>query len=137
MESGNTTDTRGDALETLTTDLEQDPEQEVSVSDEDGDECTTAELDEEIVDEKLCQSPMKNSTRNKSQKVVVPEPLLLSNSENEERRPQPRKFNRASPPPLRAGGHARYFRRGSNQFPVIASKKLAARKGKAVGRGRR
>ncbi len=35
-----------DALETLTTeDLEQDPEPEVSVSDEDGDECIAAESD--------------------------------------------------------------------------------------------
>ncbi len=51
-ESGDATDTRGDVLETLTTeDLEQDPEPEVSVSDEDGDDCVAAESDEGIVDE--------------------------------------------------------------------------------------
>ncbi len=40
--------------------------------DEDGDKCVAAESDEEIVDETLCQSPMKNRTRSKSWKVVVP-----------------------------------------------------------------
>ncbi len=89
-ESRDATDARGDALKTLTTeDLEQDPGPEVSVSDEDGDECVAAESDEENVDETLRQSPMKDSTRSKSQKVAVPEPLLLSNSEDEEHRPQP------------------------------------------------
>ncbi len=44
-------------------DLEQDPEPDVSVSDEDGDECVVAKSDEEIVDETLRQSPMKNGTR--------------------------------------------------------------------------
>ncbi len=67
--------------------------------------------------------------------VVVPAPLLLSDSEDEDHRPQPRKRNRSSPAPLRAGGNARYVRRGLNQFPIIASKKLAARKAKAGGRG--
>ncbi len=81
------------------------------------------------MDETFHQSPIKNSTRSKSRKVVVPEPLLLSYSEDEEHRPQPSKRNQASPAPLRAGGHARYFRHSSNQFPIIASKKLADRKG--------
>ncbi len=54
MESRDATDARGDALETLTMDyLEQNPEQEVSVSDKDGHECVAAESDEEIVDETL------------------------------------------------------------------------------------
>ncbi len=44
LESGDATDARGDALETLSTeDLKQDPEPEVSLSDEDGDECVAAE----------------------------------------------------------------------------------------------
>ncbi len=106
------------------------------MSDEDGDECVAAESDEEIVDETIRQSPMKNRTRSKSRKVVVPEPLLPSESEDEKHRPQPRKRNRASPAPLRAGGHARYFRRNSNQFPSITSKKLADSRGKVGGRGR-
>jgi hypothetical protein len=54
------------------------------VSDEDGDECIAAESDEVIMDETLHQSPMKNHTRSKSRKAVVPEPLLLSDSEDEE-----------------------------------------------------
>ena len=57
-------------------DLYQDLESEVGVSDEDGGECVAPESDEEIVDEMLCQSPMKNSTRSKSLKVIVPEPLI-------------------------------------------------------------
>jgi hypothetical protein len=71
------------------------------------------ESDEEVVDEMLYQSPMKNSTRSKSRKVVVPEPLILSDSEDEEDRPQQCKRNRASPAPLRAGIKAKFFRRGS------------------------
>ena len=126
---------RGDTLKTLTAeDLKQDPGPQVSVSDEDGDECVAAESDEEIVDETLRQSPMKNSTSSKSRKVVVPEPLQLSYSEDEEHRPSPSTRNRASPAPLRAGGNARYFRRCSNLFSNIASKKLAARKAKDGGR---
>jgi hypothetical protein len=78
------TDTRGDALETLSTeDLDQDPEPEFSVSDEDGGECVAPESVEEIVDETLYQSPMKNRTRSKSRKVVVPEPLIPSYSKDE------------------------------------------------------
>ncbi len=45
-------DARADALETLTIkDLEQDPEPEVSASDEDGDGRVAAESGEEIVNE--------------------------------------------------------------------------------------
>ena len=94
-------DTQGDAPETLhTEDLYQDLESEVGVSDEDGSECVALESDEEIVDEKLCQSPMKNRTRSKSQKVVVPAPLIPSDSEDEEHRPQQCKRNCTSPAPL-------------------------------------
>ena len=79
----NLEDARSDAIKTLTTEyLEQDPEQEVGASDEDGDEYVAAESDEEIVDETLRLSPMKNSTSSKSQKVVVPEPLLPTDSED-------------------------------------------------------
>ncbi len=50
-ESGDATDTQGDALETLTTeDLNQDPGTEEGVSDEDGSECFAPESDGEIVD---------------------------------------------------------------------------------------
>jgi hypothetical protein len=76
-ESRDATDARGNALDTLTMDyLKEDPEQEDSVLDEDVNECAAAESDEEILDETLHQSPIKNSTslRSKSRKVVVPEP---------------------------------------------------------------
>ncbi len=83
-ESGNATDARGNALDTLTTDyLEEDPEPEDSALNEDGYTCAAAESDEEIVNETLHQNLVKNSTRNKSQKVVVPEPLLPTDSEDE------------------------------------------------------
>ena len=82
-------DRQGDAPKTLSTeDLDQDPEPEVGVSDEDGCECVAPESDEEIVDETLYQSPMKNRTRSKSQKVIVPEPLIPSDSEDDVCRPQ-------------------------------------------------
>ncbi len=129
-ESGDATDTRGNALDTLTTDyLKEDPEPEDSALDKDGNECAAAKSDEEIVDE--------NRTRSKSLKVVEPEPLLPSDSEDEGPRQQLCKRKSASPAPLRAGGYARYFRRISNQFPCIASKKLADSKGKVDGRGRK
>ncbi len=124
-EFGDATDARGDALETLTTEyLEQDQEPEVSALDEDGDECIAAESDEEIVDETLCQSLMKNNTRSKSQKVVVPAPPLPSDSEDEEHRQQPHKRDCASPASVRAGGHARYFICNSNQSRVSPARSL-------------
>ncbi len=114
-ESGDATDTQGNALEVQSTeDLNQDPEPEVSVSDEDGGECVAPESDGEVVDEKLYQSLMKNSTMSKSQKVVVPEPVIPFDSEDEEHRPQQCKSNSASPAPLRAGGKAKYSRRCLN-----------------------
>ncbi len=45
--------------------------------DKDGDECSAAESDEEIVDETIPQSQMKNRTRSKSRKVIVPEALIM------------------------------------------------------------
>jgi hypothetical protein len=75
-------------------------------------------------------SPIKNRTRSKPWKAEVlvpasvPEPQLLSYSEDEKHRPQPSKRKRASPAPPGAGGHATYFRNSANQFPIIASKKL-------------
>ncbi len=89
------------------------------------------------MDETLYQSPMKNCTRSKSRKVVVPEPLIPSDSEDEEHRPQQCKHNHASPAPLSAGRKAKYARRGWNQFPVLSSKKFAARKARAGGQGRK
>ncbi len=63
-------------------DLKEDQKPDDSAQDEDGNECAAAESDEEIVDETLHQSSIKNSTRNKSWKVLVREPLLPSDSED-------------------------------------------------------
>ena len=99
-ESQDATDTQGNAPEThhtedlypdlksevgvsetlKTEDLYPDLKSEVGVSDEDGSECIAPESDEQIVNKMLCQSPMKNSTRSKSRKVRVPEPLIPSDS---------------------------------------------------------
>ena len=116
--------------------LEQESENEDSASDNDSNECAAAESEDEIVDGTVPQSPMKNRTRIKSRKVVIPEALTCSDSEDELPRPQPRKHNRASPAPLKAGGHSKYFQRNSNRFSSIASKKLAQRKSTAGGRAR-
>jgi hypothetical protein len=102
-----------------------------------GDECTAADSDDGIMDETIRPSPMKNRTRSKSRKVSLPEPLMCSDSEDELSRPQPRKRNRASSAPFRAGENSKYFRRNPNQFPSIASKKLAERKSTAGGSARK
>jgi hypothetical protein len=62
----------------------EEPEPENIALDEDGSECAAADSDEEIVDETLHQSSIKNSTRSKYRKFVVPEPLRLSDSEDED-----------------------------------------------------
>ena len=60
MESGDATDARGNALDSLTTDYpKEDPKPEDSARDEDGNERAAAELGEEIVDETFHQSPIK------------------------------------------------------------------------------
>ncbi len=82
------------------------------------------------MEETLDQRLMKNHTMSKSLKVIAPEPLMPSDSEDEEHRPQQCKRDRASPATLRAGGEAKYVRRGSNQFPIMSSKTFASRKRK-------
>ncbi len=81
-----------------------------SVLDEDGSDCVAPESDEEIVYETLYQSQMKNHTRIKSWKVVVPEALIPSDSEDDVCRPQQCKCNHASPAPIRAGRKAKNIR---------------------------
>ncbi len=128
----------GDTPETLPMeDLYQDLKSEVGVSDEDGGKCVAPESDEEIVDETHYQSPMKNRTRSKSRKVVVPEPLIPSFSEDDVCRPQQCKHNCASPAPVRARRKAKYIRRSSNPLPVMSNKTVAVRKAKAGGLGRK
>ena len=106
-----------------------------SALDKDGDEYAAAEPEDDIVDETISPSPKKIRTRSNTQKVNFPDPAICSDPEDEEPRPRQRKRTHASATPLRAGGTAKYFRRNSNKFPIIASKKLAARKGRACSRG--
>ena len=112
---------------------------EDSASDKEGDEHASAESGDEIMDETIPPSPGKVRTRSKARKVIIPAPVMCSDSESEdeEHRPQPRKRTNASPAPLRAGGTFNFFRRNSNQFPSIASKKLAACKGRAGIQGQK
>ena len=105
---------------------------EVIASDKEGHECAAAESDDDIVEETVSPSQMKNQTRSKARKVTIPVPIMCADSEDEEHY---RKRTHASPAPLRAGGISKYFRRNSKQFPSIARKKLAARKGRAGSRG--
>ena len=77
--------------------------------DNDSDVCAAAESEEEIVNETVQPSPMKSQTRSKSQQVVLPDPLMYSDCEDESPRQQRRKRNHASPAALRAGGHAKYL----------------------------
>ena len=121
--------------EDSTPELETDSED--SASDKEGDACAAAESEDEIVDETIPPSPGKIRTRSKSQKVIIPPPVMCSDSEDEEHRPRPRKRTHASPAPLRAGGTSKCFRRNLNQFPSIASKKLAARTGRAGSQGQK
>ncbi len=85
-ESGDATDLQGDALDAPTMDDsvdEQALESEDCALDEDGGECAAAESEEEIVDKTIPPSPMKNQTRSKSRRVVMPEPMMPSDSEDE------------------------------------------------------
>ena len=126
LESGDGTDPQGDAQEAPSindTAPEQESEKEDSASESDSDVCAAAESEDEFVDETVQPCPM----RSKSRKVVIPEALMCSDAKDELPRPQRRKRNHASPAALRAGKHAKYFRRNSNQFSSIASKKLMAR----------
>jgi hypothetical protein len=89
------------------------------------------------LDEELCQSLMKNRTMSKSRKVIVPEPLIPSDSDDDVCRPQQCKRNRAIPALGRAGRKAKYIRRRSNLLPVMSSNTFASREAKAGGRGRK
>ena len=103
---------QGDAQEDPITNVsvpELESENEDSASDKDGEECVAAESDDAIADETVSPSPMKNRARSRSQKVVIPDPLICSDSEDEISRPRPRKRIHASPAPLRAVGTSKYF----------------------------
>ncbi len=90
--------------------IEQESNHEDSASDKEGNECAAAESDDDIMDETILQSPVKNRTRSKSRKVGVHEALMCSDSEDELPCQQPSKRHRASPAPLWVGGHSKYFK---------------------------
>ena len=134
-------DQQGDAqedqnVEESTPELE--PYSDDSASDKDGDEDVAAEPEDDIVDETVTPSPKKMLTRSnawKAFKMPQAESIVCSDPEDEEPRPRQRKRTHANATPLRAGGNSKYFRRNSNQFPSIASKKLAASNDRAGSRG--
>ena len=87
-------------------------------SDKDGDEYAAVESECDIVDETVRRSPMKMRTRSKARGTfVVPAPLMCSDTEDDEARPQQRKRNHTIATPLRAGATSKYLRRNSNQIP--------------------
>ena len=89
-----------------------------------------------IVDETIQPSPMKMRTRSKDRRpLVIPDADICSDVEDDEPRPRQRKRNPVAKTPLRAGGTSKYFRRNSNQFPSIASKKLAVRRSRVGKKG--
>ena len=86
---GDVPDAQDDAQD-ATTMNDPAPEQgsatEGSALDSASKECTTAEQEEEIVDQTVQPNPMKNQTRSKSLKVVIPvpcAPLMCSYSKDE------------------------------------------------------
>ena len=87
LESRDVMDQQGDAQEDQiaddsTPELESDSED--SASDKEGDECTAAESEDNIVDETVSPSPTKIRTRSKSRKVIIPAPVMCSNPEDGE-----------------------------------------------------
>ena len=91
-------------------------------------------LENIIMNETLNFSPMKNP---KSRNFALPEAVMPSNSKYEKPRLHRRKRTNPCPGVLRAGGHAKDFRRNSNQFPSAASKpeRLTGRRGRAGSHG--
>jgi hypothetical protein len=59
-----------------------------SASDMEGHECAATKSDDDIVDETVSPSPMKNRIRSKAWKVTIPAPKMCSESEDEEHRVQ-------------------------------------------------
>ena len=81
-------------------------------SDEDDKYRETVESECSIVDETIQPSPMKMRTRSKARRtLVIPDPDICSDVEDDEPRPLQRKRNTVTKTPLRAGGTSKFFRR--------------------------
>ena len=87
--------------------------------------------EESIIDETLDTSTVKDRTRSKSKKYVIPSSLIPSDSEDEMPRPSRRRRAQRGSGAVRAGITAKFTRRYSNQMPSTTSKKLKTRKGRA------
>ncbi len=90
--------------------------------------------EDSIIDETLNLSTVRDRTRSKSKKYVIPEPLIPPNSDDEQPWSSRRKKTQRGASVSRAGVTAKFLRRNSNQFASSASKKHNARRGRAGGR---
>ena len=95
----------------------------------------TTDQEDSIIDETLNLSTVRDRTRSKSKKLVIPTQCIPFDFDDEQPRPSSRKNSqpRASAP--RTVVNAKFLRRNSNQFASTASKKLKAPRGRAGGRG--
>ena len=90
--------------------------------------------EDSIIDETLDLSTVKDRTRSKSKKYVIPSSISPPDSEDEQPRPSRSKRFQCGASVSRAGVTAKFLRRNSNQFASTASKKLIVRRGRAGGR---
>ena len=94
----------------------------------------TTDQEDSIVDETVHLSTVRDCTRSKSKKLVIPTAFIPSDSDDEQPCPSRHKNTQRGASVSRAGVNAKYLRRNSNQFASTASKKLIARRGRAGGR---
>jgi hypothetical protein len=90
----------------------------------------TTDQEDSIIDEMLNLSTVRDRTRSKSKKYVIPKPLILPESDDEQPRQSPHKKIQRGASVSRAGITAKFLRRNSNQFTSTASKKHNARRGR-------
>ena len=83
-----------------------------------------AESEQEIVDETIRPSPTKMRTRSKSRKPVLPEPIICSDTEDDESCLRQRKRTHAIATPLRAGGTSNFFAKTRIIFQVLQARNL-------------
>ena len=93
----------------------------------------TTDQEDSIIDETLNLSTVRDRTRSKSKKLVIPTALIPPDSDDEQPRPSRRKKTQRGASVSRTGVTAKFLRRNSNQFASTASKKLKARRGRAGG----
>ncbi len=82
--------------------------------------------EDSIIDETLDISTVKDITQSKSKKYNILQPIIPSDSEDEQPRPSRRKKSQRGASVPCAGVTAKFLRRNSNQFASTANKKLNA-----------